>query len=307
MHITYPGTSRERLDKFLHAAYPNLSRSQIQKFIEQNAVLVNGKTPAIHHWLKSGDSIDLPREPYAAQREIIRRTTAEPRIVDQHDSFAVIEKPAGLLMHPTDRQEPDTLAQWLIKTFPAIRAIGDDPSRPGIVHRLDRDVGGLVLITLTQPAFIYFKGQFKNHDITKKYRCLVHGVIQADSGAIDTPIDRNKKSGKMIAQTDRASGKNALTIYRIVERFRNHTLLDVEILTGRTHQIRTHLFSIGHSIVGDTLYQTRDIRKRKRLTPLLTRPFLFAYYLSFVDPDGQTREYTLELPNQFTELLKTLS
>ena len=294
MQFTFSGISKERLDKFLHAHYPGLSRSQIQKFIEREKVAVNGKQAEIHHWLKNGDTIE-GADPQPAERQPRGTTIEEPMTLEVNDDFAIIIKPAGLLIHPTEREEDDTMADWLRKKFPQIATVGDDPKRPGIVHRLDKDVSGLVLVALNQPTFEYFKGLFQEHTITKKYYCLVHGVIQPDEGQIDTPIERSRSKGRMIAQSGTGKGKHAITTFRVLKRFVNYTLLDVQILTGRSHQIRTHFFSIGHSIVGDKLYQTRDVRKKKK-TSDLDKPFLFAYYLRFSDREGMSHEYTLELP-----------
>lgn len=301
MKMTYSETSKERLDKFLHSAYPTFSRSQIQKFIERESVRVNGKKATIHHWLKTGDTIEGP-DPHPTEKQTIPVATESPEIIEQTEDFAVILKPAGLLIHPTEQEEDDTVAGWLKKTFPQIIGVGDDPKRPGIVHRLDKDVSGLVLVALNQQTFDYFKGLFQEHTIVKKYYCLVHGSIQADEGHIDTPIERSREKGRMVAQSGTGKGKHAITTFKVLQRFIQYTFLDVQILTGRTHQIRTHFYSIGHSIVGDKLYRTRDVRKKKK-TLDLDQPFLFAYHLSFSDQEGLPREYTIALPKVLQNFL----
>lgn len=301
MHLTYTHGERERLDKFLLQNFPSFSRSQIQKFIEHDGVTVNGKKAAIHHWLKTGDLIE-GHEPTLPEKRITPPSAEEPLIIDSQESYAIILKPAGLLIHPTEQDEDATMAHWLKATFPQIDAVGDDPKRPGIVHRLDKDVGGLVLVALDQTTFEYFKGLFQEHTITKKYYCLVHGTVQQDEGQIDTPIERSKSKGRMVAQSQGTSGKHAVTTFTVLKRFVNYTLLDVQILTGRTHQIRAHFFSIGHSIVGDTLYRTRDIRKLRK-GPELRKPFLFAYYLKFNDREGMSHTYTAPLPETLQQFL----
>ncbi len=303
MPLTYTGSRKERLDKFLHELMPDMSRSKIQKMIREQLVLVNKKPATVHHWLRKHDAIEIvamevqqiPPHPDSYQ---------EPSIIYQDEALAVLIKPAGMLMHPTERNEEHTLAHWLIKRFPHIAMVGDDPKRPGIVHRLDKDVGGLVLVALTSTSFQFLKRLFFSHQVIKKYRCLVHGRMSHNEGQIQTPIERDKE-GKMVAQTARTSGKEALTLYAVIKRFANYTLLDIQTVTGRTHQIRTHMYSIGHSIVGDSLYQTRDIRKKKKPPPL-ERPFLYAYHLSFADYDGQKHDFTVELPDDMSKILQTL-
>ncbi len=294
MQLTFTDSRKERLDKFLHTQYPALSRSQIQKFIERESITVNGKPVEIHHWLKQGDTIE-GADPQPKERSKSASAFEQPKIIDTTKEYAIILKPAGLLIHPTEQEEDTTMVDWLRAQFPQIAGVGDDPKRPGIVHRLDKDVSGLVLVALDQPTFEYFKGVFQDHTIIKKYYCLVYGSVQPDEGHIDTPIERSRSKGRMIAQSGTGSGKHAITTFKVLRRFVNYTLLDVQILTGRTHQIRTHFFSIGHSIVGDKLYRTRDVRKKKKAVDL-DRPFLFAYYLQFSDPEGIQHEYKINLP-----------
>ncbi|OGY91837.1 MAG: hypothetical protein A3B31_00945 [Candidatus Komeilibacteria bacterium RIFCSPLOWO2_01_FULL_53_11] len=305
MHYDYKGTERERLDIFLHAQHPDISRNQIKKFLEANQVTVNGKLVNVHHWLKAGDVIEGP-DLAITHRDREPRTTAKPVLIHQEVTFVVVSKPAGLLTHPTEHDESRTLVSWLADRLPQIARVGEDPQRPGIVHRLDKDVGGLLVAALTQDMFDHLKKQFKEHTVTKRYRCLVYGIVQQDDGIIDTPIERSRDKGRMVAQSGKISGKAARTSYSVIKRFHNYTLLDVQILTGRTHQIRAHFHSIGHSIVGDQLYQTRDVRKKKIAANLLDRPFLFAYFLAFDDLDGQRREFALELPHDLENILKTL-
>ncbi|MEK7584861.1 MAG: RluA family pseudouridine synthase [Patescibacteria group bacterium] len=306
MRYDYQGLERERLDVFLHEQHPDVSRNQIKKFLETNQVSVNGKPASVHHWLKTGDVIEGP-DLVIARRDREPRTTVEPSLIHHEATFVVVSKPAGLLTHPTEHDESRTLVSWLADRFPQSTRVGDDPQRPGIVHRLDKDVSGLLVAALTQDMFDHLKKQFKEHTVTKRYRCLVYGLVQQDDGIIDTPIERNRDKGRMVAQSGKDSGKAARTSYSVIKRFYNYTLLDVQILTGRTHQIRAHFHSIGHSIVGDQLYQTRDVRKKKIAARLLDRPFLFAYALAFNDLDGQRREFSLELPHDLADILRTLT
>lgn len=305
MSITFQGAARERLDKVLHSHYPDLSRHQIQQYIKTDNVTVNGQKVAVHHWLKSGDIIELSHDKpmIALAEEIVVKDL--PEVIYRDEDIAVVNKPAGLLVHPTDKHEQYTLTGWAQKEFSGLVGVGDT-TRPGLVHRLDKDVGGLVLLALNQTSFEFYKGLFAEHKIVKRYYALVNGLVQPDDGKIGTPIERQKKSGRMVAQSGTGQGKEALTLFKVLQRFHHYTLIEVQIITGRTHQIRTHFFSIGHSIVGDQLYQTRDIKKQKSRASSLSQPFLFAFSLEFDDRQGRHQHFTLDLPDRLKEFLGTL-
>lgn len=305
MKIVFAGKEKKRLDVYLHEQIPDLSRSRIQKMIKQGSVTLNSAATSVHHWLHTNDEITVNREdtpePIAETKE-----TEAPLTIFVCTDYAIIQKPAGMLVHPTNQNESHTLVSWLRNTFPQAATIGD-PERPGIVHRLDKDVGGLMIVVLSQNSYDYFRNLFRDRQIEKHYWCLVHGKMRNDEGTIDTPIARNRETGKMVAQSATGSGKTAYTIYRVHRRFAAYTLLDVQIITGRTHQIRTHLYSIGHSIVGDVLYQTKNVRKRSRGNDILDQPFLFAYQLSFTDPAGENKVFSTDLPHNLTLALSTLT
>ncbi|MFA6307370.1 MAG: RluA family pseudouridine synthase [Patescibacteria group bacterium] len=299
MEIIYKDEAKERLDKFLinHLA---ISRSQIKKIILDSQVTVNDKVASVHHWLRSGDKIL-----YNPQEEKINTTfSAVPKIIDKNDEFLILEKPHGLLVHATDKGEVNTLADWVMQEFPESIKIGDDPNRPAIVHRLDKEVSGLMVIPLTQDSFDNLKKQFQDRTITKEYTALVHGQLLNTKGEINTPIERDKKTGLMKVQSGHFSGKSALTTYEIIKKFINYTLVKVKIKTGRMHQIRVHFYSIGHSIVGDKLYQTKDLRKKKKV--LEQRIFLHAHYLKFQDLAGNSHEYHSKLPAILQDFLNKL-
>jgi len=304
MKIQYSDDQKLRLDKFLQANIPGTSRTQIQNYIKESPVTVNGKPSTVHHWLKNGDVIEgedfqPPKKEYANTPRHI------PEIISETDSYMVLNKPAGMLIHPTEQEEPHTLAAWLIEHDKSIASVGDDERRPGIVHRLDKDVGGLIVIAKTNTSFQYLKSLFQDRKITKKYYALVHGHVENDEGEITTPLRRDKSTGRMIAESATNEGKDAHTNYQVIKRYKNYTLLNVHIVTGRTHQIRAHLFSIGHSIVGDGIYRTRDI-KHKRDKLKLYKPFLFAYHLSFKDESGGQQEFQLNLTENLQSKLDSL-
>jgi len=299
MKITYQEESKERLDKYLleHLA---ISRSQIKKVILSGQVTVNGEIPSVHHWLRKNDQIIYSKE---ATKKADTKLVNEPEIIEQNENYLVLNKPHNLLAHPTDKGEKNTLVDWLLKKYPKIKKVGDDPLRPGIVHRLDREVSGLMVIPLTQKYFDLLKEQFQKRTIKKEYTALVHGKILNDKGEINTSLERDKKTGLMKIQNIDDSGKIALTIYEVIKRYKNYTLLKVQIKTGRMHQIRAHFFSIGHSIVGDKLYKTKDLRKKKKTVDL--RIFLHAHFLSFKDEEGKWQKYSLDLPKELTAFLNT--
>ncbi|MFA5048087.1 MAG: RluA family pseudouridine synthase [Patescibacteria group bacterium] len=304
----------ERLDKFLVVAWPDLSRSKIQQAIKDGTVLVNGERPSVHCFLKEKDLITFIEKkeadakpgatPVKKSQYGGRKLFKEIKIIADEPNFLIIEKPAGLLVHPTERNETDTLIDWLLEKYPALRKIGENPQRPALVHRLDKEVSGLMLIPKTQDAFDYFKSQFKEHTITKKYITLVEGEVNKDEGEIDLPIGRsNTKEGLFAAKPHSQKSdkdKKAITRYKITQRFKNYTLLEVEILTGRTHQIRVHMLAFGCPVVGDGLY----IKKPSKKTP--GRIFLHATKLIFKDLDGTEKEFESPLPANLGEFLKGL-
>jgi len=296
MEIIYKEEEKERLDKFL-LNHLDFSRSQIKKIILEGQISVNDKEASVHHWLRKGDKITYNQQ----EKKINTTFSAIPKIIEKNDEFLIIEKPHGLLVHATDKGEVNTLADWVMQEFPESIKIGDDPNRPAIVHRLDKEVSGLMVIPLTQDSFDNIKRQFQDRTIKKEYAALVHGQLINSQGEINTPIERDKKTGLMKVQSSNFTGKPALTTYEIIKKFINYTLVKVQIKTGRMHQIRAHFYSIGHSIVGDKLYQTKDLRKKKKV--LEQRIFLHAHYLKFKDLEGNWREYHSNLPHILQDFL----
>ncbi len=227
-------------------------------------------------------------------------------LIDEKPEYLVVEKPAGLLVHRAPGKTETTLADELAERFPALLGVGESPERPGMVHRLDRDVSGLMVIAKTEPMFLELKRQFKNREIKKEYTALVHGVLtpSQEHGIIDRPIGRSLTGrGRMAAYSqEQEKSREAKTEYWVSERLRHHTLLRVQIHTGRSHQIRVHLFSLGYPIVGDTLY------KQKRIKPArIERIFLHASVLGFKDLDGGYHEYESKLPEELQNFLTTLT
>jgi len=301
-----PKESNQRLDKFLTTKLP-ISRSQIQKLIKAGQILVNGKKSNVHNFLNTGDVIKVN----AAKKikELTTEKKLEPnkkvklKIVYEDDDILVIDKPAGLMVHPTEKMENNTLVSGLLERHPEIKKIGDDKLRPGIVHRLDKAVSGLILVCKTQKAFDYYKKQFQDRKIKKIYTALVHGRMEKTEGEINLPIERAKGKGKMAVKPISQGGKEAITKYTVIKQFENFSLLKVNILTGRTHQIRVHLNAIQHPVVGDKLYKQKKVKEKLELD----RPFLHSTTLEFKNMNSQYQEFTSKLPAKLLKVLKTLS
>jgi 23S rRNA pseudouridine1911/1915/1917 synthase len=246
-----------------------------------------------------------------------------PHVIFEDNNYLVINKPAGLAVHGGGNLKEATLADWLIKFYPEIKKVGDDPARPGLIHRLDKDVSGLMVIAKTQAAFDNLKEQFKNREINKEYIALVYGQVVNETGEINFPIKRARAGYKMAAlplktanlltrpnPKNRDQGniagffkaKEAITEFKILKKFVNYTLLRVKIKTGRTHQIRVHFFAYGHPLVGDNLYSTKKTKeKNKKLQ--LGRVFLVASHLSFHDLAGEKRDFKIDLPTELKNWL----
>lgn len=229
----------------------------------------------------------------------------------EDDNYLVIDKPVGLLSHGAPHIEESTLVEQLLKNYPQIAKVGDDPNRPGIIHRLDKLVSGLMVIAKNQASFDGLKKQFQKRTIKKYYTALVYGKIEKDEDEIDFPIERSSRGHKMAAKPSTVkgekneSGRNALTEFNIIKRYINYTLLKVKIKTGRTHQIRVHMAAYGHPVVGDDLYGTKKTKiKNKKLN--LERIFLVADELEFIDPEGKTQKFQIDLPEKLNKILKTI-
>lgn len=295
----------ERLDAYLAQKLPEFSRTRAQKLIKDGAVALNGSPAKAHAIVKAGDAI------------VIKETPAEPgkagqaprllplKVVAETPDFLVVEKPPGLLVHPAPKQKTGTLVDLLLAHDPKMALVGDAPAiRPGIVHRLDRAASGLLVVARTQPMFEHLKKQFQEHAVKKEYLALVHGKVSLDHDVITTWIGRAKDKGRMVARPQPKEGdRPAVTKYDVVTRFPQATLLRVRTETGRMHQIRVHLGSIGHPIAGDTLYVPSRLRTGSIRPPRL---FLHAAALGFRDLSGEWREYESELPSDLHAFLDAL-
>lgn len=308
--IIVPKTDADqRLDVFL-AKKLKITRSQVQKMIEMEQVFVNNKLPK-----KPGDNlradavIEIKKGKItaaASEKKSEDKIKFDVKIVAETPDYVVVEKPIGMLVHPTMAGETNTLANFIVKKYPAVKKVGDDPMRPGIVHRLDKEASGLMVIAKTQKMFNHLKDQFKNRTITKEYIALAHGQMPRDWDEINFPISRSETSDRMaaipVAEAER--GKEAKTEFLVEKNFVNFSLLRVKIHTGRMHQIRVHLLAYNHPLVGDPLYFQK---KQKRVwDERLGRLFLHSTKLGFVDLAGETQEFLSPLPKELDEFLKLL-
>lgn len=233
------------------------------------------------------------------------------QIIFTNDEFVVINKPAGLIAHGAKHIDEISLTDELIKEFPEIAKVGDDPDRPGLMHRLDKLASGLMVIARTQDSFDNLKKQFQKREVEKIYTALVYGKVVKDEDEINFPIDRSAKGFKMAAlpiskngETNE-DGRRAFSEFLVIQRFINYTLLRVKIKTGRTHQIRVHMAAYGHPLVGDDLYGTSKTRtKNKKLKA--QRIFLVASELAFKDLAGKNHHFRIELPEEFKEFLEII-
>ena len=234
----------------------------------------------------------------------------DPEIIFENNDYLVSNQPAGLLTHGAAHITEPTLVTWLLKKYPAIKEVGEDPERPGIVHRLDKDVSGLMVIAKNQETFQLLKKQFQNRTIKKEYTALVYGKLPKDEDEIDFPIKRASEGYKMaavpknfVAQHDETV-RIAITKIAILKKLINYTLIKATIKTGRTHQIRVHLAAYGHPLVGDNLYGTKmtRIKNKKQGWP---RIFLVSTRLEFKDQAGEKQKFQVNLPTDLLKFLET--
>jgi 23S rRNA pseudouridine1911/1915/1917 synthase len=234
----------------------------------------------------------------------IWKVDTKPTIVYEEADFLVIDKPWGLIVHPKNADDLSySVTQWLIESYPEAKSVGEDPLRPGIVHRLDRETSGLLVLTKTQAAFEYFKNLFQSHTIQKTYTALVQGSMKDDKGVIDAPMGRvGMKRTTRRVRGALVNEKEAVTEYTVLQRFADYTLVEAKPRTGRTHQLRVHFKSIGHPIVCDRVYGGKNM-----VCPIeLGRLFLHAQKLEFTTPSGKSLSLETDLPEGLQNYLNTL-
>jgi len=304
-----------RLDHFLVSQLRDSSRSRIQQLITQQKVLVDKKAAKASLLLRGGEQIEITgevdRPPLRAMAEEIPLD-----VVYEDDDLAVVNKPAGMMVHAgagatDDERNRGTLVNALLHRFGALSGVGGE-LRPGIVHRLDKETSGLIMVAKNDAAHRKLSAEFSGRKVKKTYIALVHGKLKADKGTISSPISRDAIR-RVRMTTRRSGGREAITKYTVEKRiesdFGKFTLLKVKIETGRTHQIRVHMASLGHSVVGDALYGApREIRGRSGPTLSLSRNFLHSAELQFEHPrSGELLSFSSSLPEPLTEFLHRLN
>jgi 23S rRNA pseudouridine1911/1915/1917 synthase len=284
-----------RLDKFIGDRCPELSRTQAQKLIGDGCITVNGKMGKASLKLNIGDNVNIvipPAPPSPLSPEAIPL-----HILYEDDDLLVIDKTAGLTVHPAPGHPGHTLVNAILAHYPHLADISDS-LRPGIVHRLDKDTSGLMVVAKNSSAQQDLAGQFKAHLVSKSYLVLVKGQLTPERGAIDAAIGRDPHNRKRMAVV--TEGREARTEYQVINYIGKHTLLEVRPRTGRTHQIRVHLAAIGFPVVGDKIYGVKS--------PFLARQFLHASRLGFTHPTtGQYVEFTSDLPADLAKALEDIA
>ncbi len=292
--VTSSSGSDQRLDVFLSGRISELTRSQIQKLIVSKRVAVNGETRKPNYSLKDGDKVEIeytsPR-PEETQPENI---PLDVIYCDEH--ILVINKTSGMVVHPGAGNRRNTLVNALLFHYPNIRDVGPE-ERCGIVHRLDKETSGLMVIARNRNAYTRLQEQFKKREVKKVYLGLVWGRMPEKEGKFTWSIGRHVKHGERISVSTKKP-RDAVTLYSVQKEYGEFTLLEIKPLTGRTHQIRVHLAAAGHSLVGDTRY---GYRKTKIHVPRL---FLHASSLSFSHPETEeTVEFSSPLPKDLQDFL----
>lgn len=292
-----------RLDRWLAARVPELSRARLQALITEGRVRVDGRARKASHRVDSGETVEVEIPPPAAETLV-----PEPialTIVFEDDAVMVVDKPAGMVVHPGAGHATGTLAAAVLAHAPVTAGVGG-PRRPGVVHRLDKDTSGLLVIAKTAAAYDSLTAQLQARTVMRRYRAIVHGRVTAASGVVDKPLGRHPHDRVRMAVLPRGRGKPAVTRFTVLERFRHFSDLEVKLETGRTHQIRVHMASLGHPVAGDRVYGGRTTREP--LPVSFDGLALHAAELAFVHPVTRSRlEFASPLPPRMMRFLSHLS
>lgn len=284
-----------RLDAYIAEERKQLSRTMIQKLIESGNILVNGSKKKLSYKVQMNDqiTINLPE----AKETNLKPQEIPIEIIYEDNDIIVVNKPKGLVVHPANGTPDGTLVNAIMAICKeSLSGIGGE-LRPGIVHRLDKDTSGLLIVAKNDRAHINMSEQIKNHEVRKIYIALVRGVVQEDEATIDMPIGRSTKDRKKMAVVK--NGKNAVTHFKVLKRYPKYTLLEIKIDTGRTHQIRVHMAEIGHPVVGDMIYSNgkNDFGVEGQM--------LHAKSLDFKHPiTGEKMHLEADLPEYFKRILE---
>lgn len=288
----------ERIDKFLSEALPDLSRSYIQKLIKDEQVTINQKVIKANYKLNTGDQLEL-EEPELREPDIVAEDIPLDILYEDSD-LLIINKPKGMVVHPSAGHYSGTLVNALMHYCKDDLSGINGVMRPGIVHRIDMDTTGSLLVCKNDFTHNDIAEQLKVHSITRVYHAIVHGIVKEDEGTIDAPIGRHPIDRKKMS-INHKNGKEAITHYKVLQRFQNYTYIECRLETGRTHQIRVHMASIGHPLLGDTVYGPAKAPAK------LQGQTLHAKIIGIKHP--RTSEYlevNAPLPEYFVNLLEKL-
>lgn len=292
----------QRIDKFLATEIPDRSRSQIQELIKEGLVTIQGTRVKPSYRLVAGDIVVARVPPEEAVELVPQRLPLD--VIYEDGDVVVVNKPAGLVVHPAPGHEIGTLVNALLAHFPELAGLTEEEEeaahRPGIVHRLDKQTSGLILVAKHEAARRFLQRQFRQRKVKKTYVALVEGRLQPPDGIIDAPIGRDPQHRQRMAVLQRG-GRPAQTVYHLIEYLNDYSLVSVQPITGRTHQIRTHFAAIDHPVVGDRVYGYR----RQRLD--IGRQFLHAWKLALTLPSGEAREFIAPLPADLRQVLMNLA
>lgn len=299
LHVRFENQASERLDKFLVSSLPEFSRSRIQGLIADGFVDVNGRAAQkAGQPLETGDSLTVRIPPPVPTHLVAEQIPLD--VIFENDDLLVVNKPAGMVVHPAAGHSSGTLVNAVLGHDPEIEGIGGE-ERPGVVHRLDKYTSGLILLAKNERAHRWLQDQFRLRQVEKTYLALVDGKPPTPSGRVEAHIGRDPKNRKRMAILSASKGREAISEYKTLASFKNHTLLEFHPLTGRTHQIRLHCAFLKCPIVGDEVYG------RKTSTIPLARHFLHAIRLKIVLP-GETaaRTFEADLPSELKGVLEQM-
>lgn len=296
-YIKVKDENQERLDSYVAEKLEKVSRSYIKKLIDDKLVLVNNKFTKSSYIIKIGDLIEvnIPE---------IKKVIATPEdipinIIYEDNDFVIVNKPQGMVVHPGVDNNSGTLVNGLLYHIETLSNINNN-IRPGIIHRIDKDTSGILVVAKNNKTHKLLSSEFKARRVKRDYLALVHGVVENDKGKIIAAIGRNKTNRLKMSIKDE-KGREAISFYKVVNRFDRYTLLEVSLETGRTHQIRVHMEHLNHPVVGDPLYSNRKNEFA------LDKQMLHAYRLGFIHPSkNEYVEFTADLPNYFTNIIDKL-
>ncbi len=284
-----------RLDTYLTEVLNNFSRTKIQNLIKNKLVKINGQDKKSSYILRDGDRIDFELPPEDIVK--IQPQNIPLDIIWEDENMLVVNKPAGMLTHPTSLEKDGTLVNALMHKYGDNLSDINGEFRRGIVHRLDRNTSGLLMIAKNNRTHEYLAQEIKDHKITKKYRTIVNGIYEKDEDVINLPVGRNPKQPHKMAVV--ADGKESITLVKVVERFKDYTYLELTLVTGRTHQIRVHLSSLHHPVFNDTLYGAKQEKVSTE------EQVLQSYFLRFTKPfSDEIIELEIEPDEDFKKVLR---